>query len=89
MIQDTASRLRQSCLDEAQGDVRLAYDIAVERWAAAEVECDALIREHAKTEKLRSWAYARELAPKPGKPDDVPNPITDEWIHTGRSGDAQ
>lgn len=40
-----------------------------------------------RSDSLRSYAYAREMPPKVGVIDDVPEPITDNWIKTGQGAD--
>ena len=40
-----------------------------------------------RADRLRSYAFARELAANTGIIDDVPNPVTDDWIQTGKEGE--
>jgi hypothetical protein len=79
----TAERLFQSLLDEyrtPEAALRQLSDrfvVECERTEQLETQVEQLNR-------LRSWAYSREAAPVSGKIDDVPNPITDEWVATAR-----
>ena len=60
----------QTLLDEAHGNVSTAFELACARLATAIPGT--------------SWAFLYRMNPKTeGKIDDVPTPITDEWIRTG------
>ena len=67
----------QSLLDEHGGNINAAYADLSERFSRIAQLLDA-------ADRKRSYAYSRELAPPTvGTIDDVPNPISDEWVRTG------
>jgi hypothetical protein len=64
-------------LRENSGDISTAYRDLSARYVNL---CLLLDR----AERLYSRAYAREGAPTEGALDVPPNPITDDWIETGK-----
>lgn len=66
--------IAQSLLSEHHGNVAAAFADACARLSLAY--------------RGISWAYMRRMAePTTGAIDDVPQPIDDMWIKTGKSGD--
>ena len=72
--------VRAELLPLHDGDVSAAFADLCERFASLAVQLD-------RADRLRSYAYAREMPPQAGVIDDVPEPITDEWIKTGQGAD--
>jgi hypothetical protein len=62
------------------GDFQKAFLDLCDRFAVLAHELD-------RSDRLRSYAYAREMPPSKGVIDDVPQPITDDWIKTGQGAD--
>ena len=63
--------IHQTLLDEAHGNVSTAFEIACARLATSI---------HG-----TSWAFLYRMNPATeGRIDDVPNPVDDNWISTGR-----
>ena len=61
----------QTLLDEAHGNVSTAFELACARLATALPGV--------------SWALLRRMSPATeGRLDDVPNPVDDSWIQTGK-----
>ena len=62
--------IHQTLLDEAHGNYRVAFELAVARLSTSM--------------RGTSWAFLYRMSPATeGKIDDVPTPIDDEWIRTG------
>lgn len=84
-MRDVTDLVRQSLLDEAQGNLTVAFELACERYAREILFAEQIERDRDAWRKGASWAYRRMTKPAEPKPvDDVPNPITDDWIATGR-----
>jgi hypothetical protein len=69
--------VRAELLPLHDGNLEAAFNDLCERFAVVSLELD-------RADRLRSYAFARELAAKSGVIDDVPNPVTDDWIQTGK-----
>lgn len=72
--------VRAELLPLHDGDIDAAFADLCERFASLSVQLE-------RADRLRSYAYAREGLPTAGKIDDVPKPITDDWIKTGQGAD--
>ena len=72
--------VRAELLPLHDGNVEAAFADLCERFAQIAVQLD-------RSDRLRSYAYAREMPPQSGVIDDVPEPITDDWIATGKGED--
>jgi len=72
--------VRAELLPLHDGNVEKAFADLCERFANLSVLLE-------RSDRLRSYAYAREMPPKAGVIDDVPEPITDDWIKTGQGAD--
>ncbi len=72
--------VRAELLPLHDGNVEQAFADLCERFASLSVQLE-------RADRLRSYAYAREMPPTGGVIDDVPEPITDEWIKTGQGTD--
>jgi len=67
----TQKLIHDTLLDEAHGNVSTAFELACARLSTAIPGV--------------SWAMLRRMNPATeGRIDDVPNPISDEWISTAR-----
>jgi len=67
----------QTLLSEHEGRTDHALQDLSDRFARISIELH-------EADRKRSYAYSRELAPPTtGVLDDVPNPISDEWVRTG------
>ena len=74
---DAGRIVYQTMLSEHEGRTDHALQDLAERFARIAIDLDA-------ADRKRSYAYSRELAPPTvGVIDDVPNPISDEWVRTG------
>jgi len=84
-MRDVTDLVRQSLLDEAQGNLTVAFELACERYAREILFAEQIERDRDAWRKGASLAFLRMKAePGAGKIDDVPTPITDDWIATGR-----
>lgn len=72
--------VRAELLPLHDGNLEAAFADLCDRFAGLAMELD-------RSDRLRSYAYAREMPPKGGVIDDVPQPITDDWIKTGQGAD--
>lgn len=83
---DALTLIRQTILDEAQGNLSIAFDMACHRLAHEYTHADQLEAEVAQWRKGASLAYLRMKAePRAGKIDDVPSDAChDDWIATGK-----
>lgn len=72
--------VRAELLPLHDGNVEQAFADLCERFASLSLQLD-------RADRLRSYAYAREMPPQAGVIDDVPEPITDDWIKTGQGAD--
>jgi hypothetical protein len=77
MATNLGGLVRAELLPLHDGDLEAAFQDLCERFAVLSVELD-------RADRLRSYAFARELAANTGIIDDVPNPVTDDWIQTGK-----
>jgi len=74
---DAGRIVYQTMLSEHEGRTDHALQDLAERFARISIELH-------NADLKRSYAYSRELAPPTtGTLDDVPNPISDEWVRTG------
>lgn len=62
------------------GNLEAAFADLCDRFASLSLQLD-------RADRLRSFAYAREMPIAEGPIDDVPAPITDDWIATGKGED--
>lgn len=82
---DGGKLVSQSLLDEHGNNLAAAFADLSARYERLSFEIHILELKLAASDKKRSWAYSRELAPPTtGVRDDVPNPIDDGWVRTGR-----
>lgn len=72
--------VRAELLPQHDGNFETAFNDLANRFAVLALELD-------RADRLRSYAYARQMPPKAGVIDDVPQPITDDWIKTGQGAD--
>ena len=72
--------VRAAILPAHDGNLEAAFNDLCERFANLALELD-------RADRMRSYAFAREGVPVTGKIDDVPEPITDDWIKTGTGSD--
>lgn len=80
MATNLGGHIRAALLPEHDGNLEAAFSDLCERFANLALELN-------RADRLRSYAYAREALPVAGKIDDVPAPITDDWIRTGQGVD--
>lgn len=81
MATKLGSYVRFNLMKEHDGNIEAAFNDLCARYATL---CFLLER----SEKLASFAYGRVMRPhSSGKIDDVPNPITDDWIATAKEDD--
>lgn len=80
MAINAGGHVRAALLPVHDGNIEAAFNDLCERFANLALELD-------RADRLRSYAYAREAPPVAGKIDDVPAPITDDWIMTGQGAD--
>ena len=84
-MRDVTDLVRQSLLDEAQGNISVAFEMACKRLSIEFFHSEELEAEVAQWRRGASLAFLRRKAePTTGPVDDVPNPITDDWVQTGR-----
>lgn len=84
-MRDVSDMIRQSLLDEAHGNIGLAFEMACKRLSVEFFHAEELEAEVAQWRRGASLAFLRRKAePTTGPVDDVPNPITDDWLTTGR-----
>lgn len=84
-MRDVTDLVRQSLLDEFHGNISAAFEEACRRYANEIMFSDRCEKERDEWRKGASWAYLRLTKPAEPKPvDDVPTPITDDWIATGK-----
>jgi hypothetical protein len=85
-MRDVTDLVRQSLLDEHHGNIPAAFEDACRRLAIDFLRIEELEAELAEWRKGASLAFLRrkQKAAEPKPVDDVPNPITDCWITTGR-----
>jgi hypothetical protein len=84
-LRDVSDLIRQNLLDEFHGNIPTAFEDACRRLALDWLRIDELEAEVAQWRKGASLAFLRRKAePTSGPVDDVPNPITDCWITTGK-----
>lgn len=69
--------VRAEILPLHDGNLEAAFNDLCERFAAISIELD-------RADRLRSYAFAREVPTNTGVIDDVPSPVTDDWIQTGK-----
>jgi hypothetical protein len=72
--------VRAELLPLHDGNLEAAFQDLCERFAVLSVELD-------RSDRLRSYAFAREVPKSTGIIDDVPSPVTDDWIQTGKEGE--
>lgn len=80
MVTNAGAYVRAELLPLHDGDFQKAFFDLCDRFAVLAHELD-------RADRLRSYAYAREMPPSYGTIDDVPQPITDDWIKTGQGAD--
>lgn len=86
-MRDVTDLVRQCLLDEFHGNINAAFEEACRRLSIEYTHADQLEAEVAQWRRGASPAFLRRKAePTSGPVDDVPNPITDCWIETGREG---
>lgn len=84
-MRDVSDLIRQSILDETGGNIAAAFEEACRRLSIEFLHAEGLEAEVAKWRRGASLAFLRRKAAlTTGPVDDVPNPITDCWISTGR-----
>lgn len=84
-MRDVHDLIRQQLLDEFHGNIPAAFDDACRRMAIDFLRVEELEAEVAQWRRGASLAFLRRKAAlTTGPVDDVPNPITDEWVTTGR-----
>lgn len=69
--------VRAEILPLHDGNFEAAFNDLCERFAKICLELD-------RSDRLRSYAFAREMPSITGIIDDVPTPVTDDWIQTGK-----
>lgn len=69
--------VRAEILPLHDGDFESAFNDLCERFAVISLELE-------RSDRLRSYAFAREMPSSTGIIDDVPTPVTDDWIQTGK-----
>lgn len=81
MATNLGSYVRFSLMKEHEGNLEAAFNDLCARYAKLSILLD-------RSERLASFAYGRVMRPhSSGKIDDVPNPITDDWIATAKEDD--
>lgn len=84
-MRDPVETIYQVLLDEAGGNLSIALRMAAGRLAYEYEHAEKLEVEVAQWRRGASLAFLRRKAAlTTGPVDDVPTPITDDWIATGR-----
>lgn len=71
--------VRDRMMAEHSGDPRAALADLSDRFAAIALQLE-------RADRLRSFAFAREVAPAAGAVDDVPASLDDKWVRTEPCG---